>query len=103
MSLLLFPLLIFHSYQSYTNRGVEHLITQDCNLIELARYHDDQFKEEVALLYSPLSHYYLVMPTKHFHKTERINGTLFITQMVNAYFIPTHEVERKLRERRNRE
>lgn len=79
------------------------MIKQDCNLIVLITFYDEKFDEEVALYYSPISSYYFIMPTKYILTSEKIDGTLYVTTMKNAFFIPSADVEKKLREGRNPE
>lgn len=79
------------------------MIKQKCNLIALAIYFDESYKEEVALLYSPISSYYVTMPTKHILTSEKHKGTIFVTELKNAFFIPSADVEQKFREWRNRD
>ena len=85
------------------DRRCECLIKQSCNLIALIIFYDENFKEEVALVYNPTSYYYLIMPTKNFHTSEEKNGALYITEIKNAFFIPSAYVEKKLKEWRNRD
>ena len=79
------------------------MIKQDCNLIALITFYDQDFDEEVALFYSPISCYYFIMPTKYILTSERVAGTLYVTEMKNAFFIPSSDVEKKFREWRKRE
>lgn len=79
------------------------MITEKCNLIALAIYYDDNFKEEVAFLFNPTNFYYLIMPTKYFLTSKKKKGTLHITELKNAFFISQTDAEKKFRELRNRD
>ncbi|MBU5594498.1 hypothetical protein KQI76_04915 [Amphibacillus sp. MSJ-3] len=79
------------------------MIKQKCNLIVFAIYFDENYQEEVALLYSPISSYYVIIPTKHILTSKKHKGTTFVTELKNAFFIPSADVEQKLREWRNRD
>ena len=79
------------------------MIKQDCNLIVLIIFYDQHFDEEVALFYSPISCYHFIMPTKYILTSEKVAGILYVTEMKNAFFIPSSDVEKKLREWRKRE
>lgn len=78
------------------------MIKQKCNLIALAIYHDEDFGEEVAMLYSPISSYYFPIPTRHILETTKHSGHVFVTELQHAYFIPSIDVTRKINEWRKR-
>lgn len=61
--------------------GVSVWSEQSCNLIALIIFYDENFKEEVALVYSPTSYYYLIMPTKTFTRLKRRTGHYILLKL----------------------
>ncbi|SEO25981.1 hypothetical protein SAMN04488134_105166 [Amphibacillus marinus] len=79
------------------------MLKQLCNLLIVHVYDDEDFKEEVALLYSLTSQYYLKIPSRHILETKKIKGKRFVISLKDAFFIQSHEVKKRMNDIRRRE
>lgn len=65
-------------------------------------YEDHDFNEQVAVLFNPIGLYTITIPSRHLQTVKHIDDQLIVTELTNAYLIPSQTVKEKKDEWRKR-